>query len=144
MSNDATQKRARTSDRLHSASIHLLRRVRKEDAASGLSPARLSALSVVVFGGPLTLGQLAAAEQVRPPTMTRIVGALEAEALVRRDVDPTDRRVVVITATPKGTRLLQRARRRRIENLAGLMSSVSEREIATLDEAAGILERVLG
>jgi DNA-binding MarR family transcriptional regulator len=143
MSPDATQKRAETADRLHSASIHLLRRVRKEDEASGLSPARLSALSVVVFGGPLTLGQLAAAEQVRPPTMTRIVAALEQDGLVRRDPDPGDGRAVVISATVRGNRLLQRARRRRIENLAGLMESVSEREIATLDAAARILGRVL-
>jgi DNA-binding MarR family transcriptional regulator len=143
MSRDANERRAQTADRLHSASIHLLRRVRKEDEASGLSPARLSALSVVVFAGRLTLGQLAAAEQVRPPTMTRIVAALEDDGLVRRDSDPNDRRAVVVTATARGTRLLQRARRRRIENLAGLMGSVSKGEIATLDDAATILERVL-
>lgn len=131
------------ADRLHSAAIHLLRRVRKEDEASGLSPARLSALSVIVFGGPLTLGKLAAAEQVRPPTMTRIVAALEENGLVRRTSDPTDRRAVAISATAKGTRLLQRARRRRIENLTGLMRPLSRREVASLEQAATILERVL-
>ena len=131
------------ADRLHSVSIHLLRRVRKEDEASGLSPARLSALSVVVFAGPLALGRLAAAEQVRPPTMTRIVSALEEDGLVRREPDARDRRSVVVAATPKGSRLLQRARRRRIENLVGLLGSLGEREIRTLEEAAAILERAL-
>lgn len=131
------------ADRLHSASIHLLRRVRKEDEASGLSPARLSALSVVVFGGPLALGRLAAAEQVRPPTMTHIVSALEADGLVRREPDARDRRSVVVAATPKGTRLLQRARRKRIEHLGGLLGSLSEGEIRTLDQAVTILERTL-
>jgi DNA-binding MarR family transcriptional regulator len=131
------------ADRLHSTSIHLLRRVRKEDEASGLSPARLSALSVVVFGGPLALGRLAAAEQVRPPTMTRIVSGLEEDGLVRREPDARDRRSVVVAATPKGSRLLQRARRKRIENLVGLLGSLGEGEIGTLEEAASILERAL-
>ena len=131
------------ADRLHSASIHLLRRVRKEDEASGLSPARLSALSVVVFGGPLALGRLAAAEQVRPPTMTRIVSALEDDGLVRREPDTRDRRSVVVAATPKGTRLLQRARTRRIEALVALLGSLDEREVEALEQATALLERVL-
>jgi DNA-binding MarR family transcriptional regulator len=131
------------ADRLHSASIHLLRRVRKEDEASGLSPARLSALSVIVFGGPLALGHLAAAEHVRPPTMTRIVSALEEGGLVRRERDARDGRSVLVTATAKGTLLLQRARRRRIENLVGLLGSLGEGETRTLEEAAAILERAL-
>src|SRR5919202_2354129 len=89
-----------TADRLHSAAIHLLRRLRKQDDASGLTAPRLSALSVVVFGGPLSLGALAAAEQVRPPTMTRIVSALERAGLVERSPHPTDGRQVLLTATP--------------------------------------------
>ena len=83
----------RTADRLHSAAIHLLRRLRREDAQSGLSAPRLSALSVLVFGGPLTLGELANAEQVRPPTMTRLVTALEADGLVTREPDASDGRL---------------------------------------------------
>ena len=74
------------ADRLHSAAIHLLRLVRVQDAATGVAPARLSALSVIVFGGPVSLNDLARAEQVRPPTMSRIVDALEAEGLARRTV----------------------------------------------------------
>src|SRR5919199_1876113 len=82
--------RRAVADRLHSAAIHLLRRLRKVDEASGLSAPRLSALSVLVFAGPRTLGELAAAEQVRPPTMTRLVRALERSGLVTREHDPDD------------------------------------------------------
>src|SRR5947208_1023753 len=78
------------ADRFHSAAIHALRHVRREDPATGLGAARLSALSVLVFGGPRTLGELAAAEQVRPPTMTSIVRALESGGYVRRGSDPND------------------------------------------------------
>src|SRR5207248_940098 len=86
-----------TADRLHSAAIHLLRHVRKQDAASGLTAPRLSALSVVVFAGPLTLTALAAAEQVRPPTMSRIVAALESAGLVAREPSSRDQRASVIS-----------------------------------------------
>src|SRR4051794_41857953 len=79
------------ADQLHSAAIHLLRSLRREDTASGLSAPRLSALSVVVFGGPLTIGALAAAEQVRPPTMTRLVAALQAQGLRARGPGPPPR-----------------------------------------------------
>src|ERR671924_776068 len=90
------------ADRFHSAAIHALRHVRREDPASGLSAARLSALSVLVFGGPRTLGELAAAERVRPPTMTNTVRGLEEAGLVRREADPHDGRVVRVEATAKG------------------------------------------
>ena len=88
-----------TADRLHSAAIHLLRRLRTEDSASGLSAPRLSALSVVIVGGPITLGALAAAEQVRPPTITRLVRELEREGLVELVPDPEDGRVRRVRAS---------------------------------------------
>ena len=94
------------ADRLHSAAIHLLRWLRREDEAAGLSPARLSALSVVVFGGPLPIGELARAEQVRPPTMTRLVQALERDGLVAREPDPADGRVTRVRATAEGARIV--------------------------------------
>lgn len=131
------------ADRLHSAAVHLLRRVRREDEASGLSAARLSALSVLVFGGPTTVGQLAAAEQVRSPTMTSLVQELEADGLVRRTASRTDGRVVEVRATPKGRRILQAARRRRVASLGGLLTSLDGEQLAVLDEAASLLERVL-
>src|SRR5713101_5614504 len=94
------------SRKLHSAALHLMRYVRTQDTALGIGPAQLSALSVVVFGGPQSLNELAKAEQVRPPTMSRIVDALVKEALVKREVRASDRRAVTITATEKGTRLM--------------------------------------
>ena len=129
-----------TADRLHSAAIHLLRRLRKQDDASGLSAPRLSALSVVVFGGPLPLGALAAAEQVRPPTMTRIVAALVAAGLVVREPSAEDRRVVLIRATPAGRRLLEAGRSRRTESLAQQFAELPPDELAILDRAADILD----
>src|SRR5712692_9408504 len=104
------QNAATVADRLHSVAIHLLRRVRRQDTATGEGPARLSALSVLVFGGPTTLGGLAAAEQVKPPTMTRIVTGLERSGLAERVTDHDDARRVQVRATPKGVRLLQRGR----------------------------------
>ena len=102
----SSAERVEIANRLHSAAIHLLRRVRGQDETSGLSPARLSALSVVVFGGPVTLGRLASAERVTAPTMTRLVAALEADGLVSRRDDVRDRRVVWLSATAKGKKII--------------------------------------
>jgi DNA-binding MarR family transcriptional regulator len=135
---------ARAADRLHSAAIHLLRRLRKQDDASGLSPARLSALSVAVFSGPVTIGQLAAAEQVSPPTMTRLVVGMEREGLVRRHADPTDGRVVWIRATPKGTRILHDGRRRRVAALTTRVAELSADELELVSRAADLMERLAG
>ena len=120
------------ADHLHSAAIHLLRQLRKEDDASGLSAPRLSALSVVVFGGPLTLGELARAEQVKPPTMTRIVTGLEREGLVKRKGDPHDRRLTHIEATSKGRKVLAAGRARRVRKLATVVRRMEKKELAEL------------
>ncbi len=135
---------AKLADRLHSAAIHLLRRVRKQDAATGEGPARLSALSVLVFGGAMTVGDLAAAEQVRPPTMTRIVTGLERGGLARRMADAMDARRVRICATGKGVRLLQRVRKRRIEYLARHLEVLADEELEALKKAINILEKSMG
>jgi DNA-binding MarR family transcriptional regulator len=131
------------ADRFHSAAIHALRHVRREDPASGLSPARLSALSVLVFVGPRTLGELAAAEQVRPATMSPIVRALEADGLVRRDSDPADRRVARLRATAAGERVMWQGRNRRVESLATLLGRLSASEVRRVREAAELVERAL-
>jgi DNA-binding MarR family transcriptional regulator len=131
------------ADRFHSAAIHALRFVAREDPASGLSAARLSALSVLVFGGPKTLGELAAAERVRPPTMTGIVRALEEAGLVRRAADERDGRVVRMHATAKGKRVLERARERRIAKLAERLSGLDEHELARVREAAELVDLTL-
>ena len=131
------------ADRFHSAAIHALRHVAREDPASGLSAARLSALSVLVFGGPKTLGELAAAEQVRPPTMTRIVTGLEEAGLARRAADPRDGRIARVRATPKGRRVLLRARERRIARLAERLSRLEPDQVALVREAAELVDAAL-
>lgn len=131
------------ADRLHSAAIHLLRRVRKQDAATGEGPARLSALSVLVFGGPKTLGELAAAEQVKPPTMSRIVAGLARSRLIEITGDPQDARRMRIRASTKGTRLLQRGRQLRIAYLASHLDALNPEELSKLGEGVEILKRLL-
>ena len=131
------------ADRLHSAAIHLLRQLRREDAASGLSPARLSALSVLVFGGPSTLGDLARAEGVRPPTMTRLVQGLERDGFVERAPDPADRRQVHLRATPEGERVLHKGRQRRVARLAAALAALGDDERARLADAIDVLEGML-
>ena len=131
------------ADQLHSAAIHLLRQLRKEDDSSGLSAPRLSALSVVVFGGPLTLGELARAEQVKPPTMTRIVTGLEKEGLVKRKGDRGDRRLTRIEATPKGQKVLFAGRARRVEKLAIAVRRMEKKELAEFRRGVQLLGDVV-
>jgi DNA-binding MarR family transcriptional regulator len=128
-----------TADRLHSVAIHLLRRLRTVDLESEIGPARLSALSVLVFGGEHSLAGLAAAEQVTAATMSRLVRALEADGLVRRHADPSDGRAIRLVATASGRRLLARARRRRLEVFEELLTGLQEQELGTLERAAAIL-----
>lgn len=130
------------ADALHSASIHLLRRLRKEDATTGLSPARLSALSVVVFGGPLRISELARAEQVKTPTMTPIVSALEEKGLIVREADAQDARASILSATAKGQKLMAEGRARRIATLAAQLRALPARDRAVLEKAAVLLQKV--
>ncbi|HUI36988.1 MAG TPA: MarR family transcriptional regulator [Gaiellaceae bacterium] len=128
------------ADRLHSAAIHLLRRAAEEDKAAGLSRARLSALSVVVFRGPLTLGELATAEGVRSATMTGIVNGLESDGLVRRRPHGRDKRSVNIEATGAGRRLLDRARARRIDHVVSRLDDLPDDDLELLARAAELLD----
>jgi DNA-binding MarR family transcriptional regulator len=130
------------ADRLHSAAIHLLRRLRREDDASGLPAPQLSALSVIVFGGPLTLGELARAEQVRPPTISKLIVALEQQGLVEREIDAGDRRVVRVRATSRGTKVLYEGRQRRVAALVSSLGTLSVRDRALLTRALPVLERI--
>lgn len=130
------------AERIHSVAIRLLRRLRKSDAASGLPGPKLSALSVLVFGGPQTLKDLAAAEQVRAPTMSRLVAELEADGLATKTGDKVDRRVVRIAATGKGRALLEAGRERRLEILTLQIGALSRDERQVLDGAAEILLRL--
>jgi DNA-binding MarR family transcriptional regulator len=134
-------RKSEVADRLHSAAIHLLRRAAEEDRAAGLSRARLSALSVVVFRGPLTLGELAAAEGVRSATMTGIVNGLERDGLVQRRPHGRDKRSVNIAATGAGRRLLGRARARRIEHVAAKLDDLSDEDLELLGRAAELVDQ---
>ena len=130
------------ADRLHSAALHLLRRLRTEDDALGISPPRLSALSVVLVAGPIGIGALAAAEGVAAPTMTRLVDGLERDGYVRRLPDPSDARGVLVETTPIGRRALTRERRRRGRTLATGLASLSGDELAEIRRGAELIERV--
>lgn len=140
----APQATADLANRLHSAAIHLLRRLRSRDAATGLSGPAASALSVIVYAGPLTLGRLAEAEQVRPPTITRLIQGLERRGLVRRAADPGDRRKQRVEATARGRRLLEEGRRRRIAALAEALEELPAAERARLADAVATLEQIAG
>jgi DNA-binding MarR family transcriptional regulator len=129
--------------RLHSAALHLLRHLAQEDRASGQTPARLSALSVLVFAGPRSIGRLARDERVAAPTMTRLVAGLERDGLVSRIADPDDRRSRRLEATDEGRRILLEGRERRIAALARLLGSASARDRETLARAAELIERRL-
>jgi DNA-binding MarR family transcriptional regulator len=137
-------RRARIADRLHSLAIHLLRRVAAADQRSGVTGPRLSVLSVLVLGGgPRTLGALAQAERVRPPTMTRLIQAMEAEGLVARASSRDDARAMIIRATAAGERVLRRARVRRLRVLRGLLAALEPGQLAQIDRAVRILEPVV-
>ena len=128
--------------RLHAASIKLLRLLRREDEDSGLSAPRLSALSVIVFDGPLSLAELAAAEQVRPPTMSRLVEALVGLGLITREADPANRRMVSIAATQAGRDLLEAGRGRRVRLLTARLKRLTDSEQRALFRAVELIERV--
>ena len=130
------------ADKLHSAAIHLLRRLRVRDRESGIGPAQLSALSVLVFGGPRSLGELAEAEQVRPPTMSRIVSGLQKAGLVKREATEDGRRVRLV-ATAKGTKILLEGRKRRVESLANALAALGEAERVRLRELAELLPEIV-
>ena len=131
------------ADRLHSAAIHLLRRVRRQDAALGEGPARLSALSVLVFGGPTTLGRLASAEQVKPPTMSRIVTGLVRSRLIEIEADPNDARRMHIRATARGKKLLLKGRQLRVESFAAQLGRLGQEDLSKLEDGVAVLGKVL-
>ncbi len=131
------------ADKLHSAAIHLLRKLRREDDRSALNAPRLSALSVIVFAGPLSLGDLAAAEQVRPPTMTRIVNALAAQGLVTKQRSEADGRSIRLAATSAGKSLLMEGRKRRVDALARQIASLNVDDQGKLSAASQILADVI-
>jgi DNA-binding MarR family transcriptional regulator len=135
--------RHEAANALHSAALRLLRRARTADSTMDLDGPRASALSVLVFAGPLPIGQLAALEQVSAPAITKTVTALEAAGLARRSHSASDRRVVLVSATPKGRSLLARGRAARVRAVAGLLADFSDADVRTLNRAAALIARAL-
>ena len=142
VSGTATDTRA-LADRLHSLAIHLLRRIRRGDDESGLSAPRLSALSVIIYRGPISLTELAKAEGVTAPTMTRLVQALVRGGHVERSPNRTDNRVVMLHATPVGRRTLDIARANRLAALEQLLARLDPRETTLVERAVSALEPLL-
>lgn len=130
------------ADRLHAAALRLIRRLRAHDVSLGVSPPRLSALAAIAREGHLGIGALAAAEGVAAPTMSRLVDALEHQGLVTRGPDPTDARGVLVTGTPKGRKLLARARSHRVRELAAELAKLSPEELALLGRGADLIGRI--
>jgi DNA-binding MarR family transcriptional regulator len=130
------------AEAVHASAIRVLRAVRVQDAKTGVGPAQLSALSVLVFAGPRTLGELAAAEQVKPPTMSRIVQALVRQRLAERAVSPSDRRSTRIAASARGRKLLLAGRDRRVKALAERLERLNKDELKALAKAARLLSRI--
>lgn len=109
----------------------------------GLSPARASALSVLVFGGAHSLKELAEAERVTPATMSKLVAAMEKERLVRRYPDVNDARAIRLEPTAKARRILERGRARRLDLLEHLLAGASDAEVEAVRTAAAVVERSL-
>lgn len=130
---------ARLASRLRLSVFRLSRTLRRESQA-GVSPTLLAALATIERHGPMTAGDLAAHEQVRKPTVTRILGALVEQGLVERTPDPLDRRVAWVQLTPAGRTLMHRARRRTDKYLATRLKRLDPDELATLERAAEILD----
>jgi len=130
-----TSERRRVAERLHSAAIHVLRYARQADRHSAIGPAQLSALSVLVYGGPCNLRELAGAEQVAPPTMTRIVAALRRGGYVRLKRSPDDARSSIVETTAKGVAGLEKARAARLDLIDELLSRKAHADIVLLGKA---------
>lgn len=130
-----SSERRRVADQLHSAAIYILRHAREADRQSTVGPAQLSALSVLTYGGRCTIGELAAAEQVAPPTMTRIVQALQKRGFVRLKSYSKDARVTICEASPSGVAILKKARQARLNRIEELLSQKKLEDIALLGKA---------
>jgi DNA-binding MarR family transcriptional regulator len=122
--------------------MRLARQLRSQTVA-GLSPSLISALVTIERKGPVTLGQLAAFERIKPPSVSRMVAALEQAGLVRREEDPGDRRIARLTLTAEGRRTVSRSRTRKTAYLARRLRDLDDAELATLRQALPVLERIL-
>jgi DNA-binding MarR family transcriptional regulator len=138
----ATTSEAELASRLRLAVTRLGRRLRTQ-LPGRLSPSQLATLSSVEHLGPITLGELSSAERVTPPTMTKIVACLEEQGLVSRTVDQSDRRVARVEATAAGLAFIEDSRQQKDAYLARRIRSLPREDRVVLEQAAGVLERIL-
>ncbi len=129
--------------RLHSSSVRLRRLARREERGEPIGGPRLSALRFVATAGPVSLAELAAAEQVRAPTMSRVVDNLVAEGLALRETDPADRRAVRISATEAGRRLIDEGQASRAGAVAARLAQLADSERRALYRGVELMERIL-
>ena len=129
---------------LHEQFARLTRRLRTLELPNGMTPERLSALSVIEKRGPISVTALADSELVRPATMSRMVTALVDEGLVKRSGDKTDGRGVLVSATPKGRRVYQRAQEQRLAHLAEVLESLSDDQLVAMRGLTSALEQLTG
>ena len=130
------------ASRLRLVITRLGRKLRRQ-AGGDLTPSQASALASVERHGPITLGDLSACENVSPPTLTKVVAALEEHGLVARTSDPSDRRVARVAATPAGSELLEQSRLRSNAYLAARLESLPPEDLAALERALCVLERIV-
>ena len=145
VSSRSTQTRPATrplAESLRLAVTRLARRLRQE-AGAGITPSMLAALSTVERRGPLTLGELAAAEGIAPPSVTAVATRLEEAGLVERATLERDRRVSVVSITARGSELLRESRRAKEAYLARRLAAMTPEDRAVLARAAGLLEEML-
>ena len=127
---------------LHEQFARLTRQLRTLELPQGMTPERLSALSVIEKRGPISVTALAEKEMVRPATMSRMVSALVEEGLVKRSDDKTDGRGVLVSATPKGRRTYHRAQEQRLQHFAEVLDSLSGDQLAAMRNLTSALERL--
>jgi DNA-binding MarR family transcriptional regulator len=137
-----TISRAQLASRLRVSVARLARRLRQEGSPKDTTPSQFTAMSTLDRLGPLTLGELAAVERVKPPTMTRIVSALEERGLVSKDADPVDGRLVRVGLTAAGRKAYDESRRRRDEWLHKRLATLNPDDLETIARAAAIFDRL--
>jgi DNA-binding MarR family transcriptional regulator len=131
-----------TADRLRLAIVRTARRLRQE-AGEHVSPSSVAALATIERRGPLAPSELAELERVKRPTITRVVARLEEAGLVERTNDPTDGRAFLVSITRQGSELLRRIRTRKNAYLARRLVKLEADDLAALERAADVLERIL-
>lgn len=142
MTTPSTSSHVDLAARLRLVVTRTARRLRQE-AGTDLSPSLTAALATVERHGPLTPSELAECERVQRPTATRIAARLETDGLLTRTGDPSDRRVTLLTATPEGLALLRKLRTRKNAYLARRLRDLPPEDLAALERAADVLERLL-